>query len=108
MTSDERLAAVVSACFGEEGWLGQTNAVESALSQTVMPVTQAFLVPFAPNAARGELVLAIEPVIWDRLRTTIPASSLHLSLVEIVRRRYILFRKDADRRDKQEVRQRAK
>ncbi len=92
--------------FAAEGWLGQTTAVESALAHSAQPVTQAILIPFAPNATRGELVLAIEPVILERLRTTVPVSSMHLSLVEIVRRRYILFRKDADRRDKQQVRQR--
>ena len=33
-----------------------------------------------------------------------PSSSpLHLSLVEVVRRRYIQFRKDADRRDKEAI-----
>ena len=94
--------------FVEEGWLGQTPEVEAAVAQAFLPVTQAFLIPFAPNAVRGDLVLAIESVILDRLQTTTPASSLHLSLVEIVRRRYIQFRKDTDRRDKQQVRQRAK
>lgn len=39
-----------------------------------------------------------------RLRTTQPASSLHLSLVEVVRRRYIAHKKEVDRLDKVAVR----
>jgi len=50
--------------------------------------------------------MSIEPVVLARLRTTAPASPLHLGLVEVVRRRYIAFRKDADRRDKQMIRAR--
>jgi hydrogenase maturation protein HypF len=37
---------------------------------------------------------------------TPPASPLHLALVEVVRRRYIAFRKDVDRRDKEMIRAR--
>jgi hypothetical protein len=39
-------------------------------------------------------VTPIEPVVLARLRTTPPASPLHLALVEVVRRRYIAFRKE--------------
>jgi hypothetical protein len=51
-------------------------------------------------------VTPIEPVVLARLRTTPPASALHLGLVEVVRRRYIAFRKDLDRRDKEMIRAR--
>ena len=48
--------------------------------------------------------MPIEPVILARLRTTPAGSPLHLGLVEVVRRRYIVFRKEADRRDKERIR----
>lgn len=87
-----------------EGVLTDAAAVVSALSRSTHPVTQAFLIPYSPDAPIAEPVLAIEPVILTRLRTTTPASPLHLSLVEIVRRRYIAFRKDTDRKDKEAIR----
>jgi hypothetical protein len=64
------------------------------------------LIPFAPDAPVAEPVLAIEPVLLARLRTTLSASPLHLGMIEVVRRRYIAFRKDADRRDKEVIRAR--
>jgi hypothetical protein len=60
----------------------------------------------APDAPVAEPVTPIEPVVLARLRTTPPASPLHLALVEVVRRRYIAFRKDMDRRDKEMIRAR--
>jgi hypothetical protein len=67
-------------------------------------VTQTFLIPYAPDAPVLEAVKPIEPVVLARLRTTLPASALHLALVEVVRRRYIAFRKEVDRRDKELIR----
>jgi hypothetical protein len=87
----------------EAGYLTSQNAT-GALLRTTNPVTQTFLVPFAPDAAVPEPVTLIEPVVLARLRTSVPASPLHLALVEIVRRRYIAFRKDVDRRDKETIR----
>ena len=78
----------------------------AALARTTNPVTQTLLIPFAPDAPVAELVTPIEPVVLARLRTTPPASPLHLALVEVVRRRYIAFRKDVDRRDKEMIRAR--
>jgi hypothetical protein len=69
-------------------------------------VSQTFLIPFAPDAPAPNPVALIEPVVLARLHTTQPASPLHLALVEIVRRRYIAFRKDTDRRDKEMIRAR--
>lgn len=48
--------------------------------------------------------MPIEPMVLSRLRTTPPASPLHLALTEVVRRRYIAFRKEIDRRDKEAIR----
>jgi hypothetical protein len=87
----------------EAGYLTAQNA-GTALPRVTHPVTQTLLIPFAPDAPVPEAVTPLEPVVLDRLRTTAPASPLHLALVEVVRRRYIAFRKDVDRRDKEMVR----
>lgn len=78
----------------------------AALARESNPVTQTLLIPFAPDAPILESVTPIEPVVLARLRSTPPASPLHLALVEVVRRRYIAFRKDVDRRDKEMIRAR--
>ena len=78
--------------------------VAAALASTHNPVTQAYLTPFAPLVEFSpHSVFPIEPVVLGRLRTLQGGSPLHLSLVEVVRRRYIQFRKDADRRDKEAI-----
>jgi len=79
-------------------------AVATALAAATNPITQAFLLPFAPAAELpADAPLPIEPVVADRLRQLVGGSSLHLSLVEVVRRRYVQFRKDVDRRDKESL-----
>ncbi len=50
--------------------------------------------------------MPIDPVVLGRLRTTAPASPLHLALVEVIRRRYIAVCKEIDRRDKEAIRSR--
>jgi hypothetical protein len=88
----------------EAGLLTAPNA-GAALARTTNPVTQTILIPFAPpDALASEPGTPIEPVVLARLRATPPASPLHLALVEVVRRRYIAFRKDVDRRDKEMIR----
>jgi hypothetical protein len=107
--ADEALASLRSQTgllgYVEVGFLTRQNA-GAALSRTTNPVTQTLLIPFAPDAPVANPVLLIEPVVLARLRTTPPASPLHLALVEVVRRRYIAFRKDVDRRDKEMIRAR--
>jgi hypothetical protein len=76
----------------------------AALAAAPLPITQAFLIPFAPLAAVAQPVVPIEPIVAERLRKTTPGSALHLSLVEVIRRRYIAFRKDQDRRNKEAIR----
>jgi hypothetical protein len=95
----------------QAGFLGYLEAniltadnAAMAQARTINPVTQAFLIPFAPDAAVGESFMPIEPLVMARLRSTPPASPIHLALVEIVRRRYIAFRKERDRRDKEMIR----
>ena len=87
----------------EAGFLTAQNA-GAALPRTTNPVTQTILIPFAPDTPVPQPGTLIEPVVLARLRTTPPASPLHLALVEVVRRRYIAFRKDLDRRDKDMIR----
>jgi len=85
--------------------LADATAVADALAAATNPITQAYLIPFAPAAALSPAsVFPIEPVVLDRLRRLEAASTLHLSLAEVVRRRYVLFRKDIDRRDKEAIR----
>jgi hypothetical protein len=91
--------------YVEAGFLTAPNA-GAALARVANPVTQAILIPFAPDASTADTTIRLESVVLARLRTTPPASSLHLALVEVVRRRYIAFCKDVDRRDKEMIRTR--
>jgi hypothetical protein len=106
-TAEEALASLRSQTgllgYLEAGFLTSSNSV-AALPRTTNPMTQAMLIPFASDAAVPESMPPIEPVVLVRLRSTRPASPLHLAIVEIVRRRYIAFRKDVDRRDKEKLR----
>lgn len=91
--------------YFRHGALADSTAVSAALAATTNPITQSYLVPFAPDTPLSDASLfAIEPVVLDRLRRLDGGSLLHLSLTEVVRRRYILFRKDIDRRDKESIR----
>ena len=68
-------------------------------------IAQAFLLPYAPDTTELRTTTpAIEPVILKKLRTVVPASPLHLSLVEIVRRQYRTAAQAADRADKESIR----
>lgn len=91
----------------QAGLLVATDRIQGVVSATINPVTQALLLPFAPEAklSSGSLFV-IEPVIVERLRRLTGASPLHLSLVEVVRRRYMRFRKEADGADKAALRKR--
>ncbi len=77
--------------------------IRVALGLTTNPVTQAFLLPWAPDAVAHAAVIAIEPLIERKIRSTVPASSLHYALVEVVRRQYKVSRQDEDRADKQSI-----
>jgi hypothetical protein len=46
----------------------------------------------------------IEPVVLNRLRGETPGSTLHLTLVEVVRRQYKLAAQAADKADKEAIR----
>jgi hypothetical protein len=60
----------------KQGLLRDTAAVRQALAEARLPVTQAYLLPFAPDSAGlPTQAVAIEPVILNRLRTLTPTSS---------------------------------
>ena len=87
-----------------ESRFGDTAAIRAALGHTTNPVTQAFLLPWAPEAVVSTSVIAIEPLVVRKLRSVSPASPLHRSLVEVVRRQYKVFCQDRDRADKEAIR----
>lgn len=89
----------------QEGHLASSSVVKQALSQARHPVTQAYLLPCAPDATDiPPPTVPLEPVIVKRLATVPPGSSLHLTLVEAVRRQYKMAAQAADRADKQAIR----
>jgi hypothetical protein len=96
--------------FGDylrSGALADKKAVAAALARATNPITQAYLIPIAPEVELSAAsILPIEPVVLIRLRSLEAGAPLHLALVEVVRRRYILFRKEIDRRDKEAIRRR--
>jgi len=87
-----------------EGRFNDAAAVRAALELTANPITQAFLLPFAPDAEVAPPVVEIEKLVAQKLRSPTPATPLHHSLVEIVRRRYKLVRQEQDRADKDSIR----
>jgi hypothetical protein len=90
--------------FLAAGCLADSTVVSLALQSTVHPVTQALLLPFSPSSPISVTTPAIEPVVVKRLRTVVPTSSLHLTLVEAVRRQNRRSKQEADRKDKEAIR----
>lgn len=89
----------------QQGNLANRDAVFAALSHARLPMTQAYLLPFA--AARTSASppdVEIEPIVFERLRTVTPGSALHLALVEAIRRQYKLRAQAVDRADKETFR----
>lgn len=79
-------------------------AVRYALGLATNPITQAFLLPWIPDAVAAAAVVSTEPLVERKLRSVTPASPLHRSLVEVVRRQYKVFCQDRDRADKEAIR----
>jgi hypothetical protein len=90
--------------FLQAGPLSDAASVSVALQRTVFPVTQALLLPYAPGSALSQTTPTVEPVVVKRLRSTVPASPLHLTLVEVVRRQYQAYKQVVDRRDNEAIR----
>jgi hypothetical protein len=87
------------------GLLTDTASIQAALRVSKQSITQAFLLPYDPaNTELPTPTVPIEPVVVAKLRCVEPASSLHLAIVEIVRRQYELACKAIDRADKEAIR----
>lgn len=79
--------------------------VSTAVAQTRNPITQAYLIPYVPDIELSPLsAMSIDPLVLSRLKQVSPASPLHIALVEVVRRRYIAWRRQIDREDKEKIR----
>src|SRR5262249_61072 len=88
-----------------QGQLRDRNLVKQALAITKSSVNQAYLLPCAPDVKDLPPVsVPIETVVLNRLRTETPGSSLHLALVEVVRRQYKLAAQAADKANKEVAR----
>jgi hypothetical protein len=87
-----------------EGRFDDREAVRAALGLSANPITQAFLLPYAPESATPSPIVAIEPLVKRKLCGVTPASPLHRSLVEVVRRQYKVFCQARDRADKEAIR----
>jgi hypothetical protein len=87
-----------------ENRFADTQAVRSALGQTANPITQALLLPWVPDALTAPPVVAMESLVERKLRSVGPASTLHHSLVELVRRQYKATCQARDRADKEAIR----
>jgi len=88
----------------ESKHLADSVAVKSAIHSTTSTVTWAYLRPFVSELDASTPPAPIESAIERKLRTVALASGLHLSLVEMVRRRYKTERQAADAADKQAIR----
>ena len=83
------------------GLLAQQEAAEAALRAAIHPMTQAFLLPFAPSMER-ELPASemLPPPFRKHLQIAEPSSPRHLTLVEAVRLRYKRAMQELDRSEK--------
>lgn len=85
----------------ERGHLADPGHVAAALAQAAVPMTRAYLLPFAParEAAPADPGM-IGEILRGPLSKVEPGSSRHQALVEAVRRLYKQAAIDADRADK--------
>jgi hypothetical protein len=89
----------------QEGYLSDRHLVRQALAVSRLSVTQAYLLPCAPDAQDlSAVAVPIEPVVLTRLRRESPGSRLHLAMVEVVRRQYKVAAQAADRANKEAIR----
>jgi hypothetical protein len=89
----------------QQGCLGEPDLVKQALASARLSITQAYLLPCVPELqGLPPVTVPVESVVLNRLRTESPGSSLHLALVEVVRRQYKLTAQAADKADKEAIR----
>ena len=82
----------------------ERESVDVAASRATTPIGWAYLRPFCSTPCSPPSGFAIEPIIEAKLGSVAPASGLHLSLVELVRRQYKRVRQSEDAADKQAIR----
>ena len=88
----------------QQGQLADAAVITRALGCARSSITQAFLLPFAPDAQLPPVPVPLEPVVLKNLRAERPGSRRHLILVEAVRRQYKMAAQAADRADKKAIR----
>jgi hypothetical protein len=89
----------------QQGCLSDQALVKQALAAARLSITQAYLLPCVPEVQDLPAVtVPFEPVVLNRLRTESPGSSLHLALVEVVRRQYKLAAQATDKANKEAIR----
>jgi hypothetical protein len=109
LTLADALAQLRSRRGFESYWqkelLTDHSSIRGALVRTHLSITQALLLPLQPDVSLLPTpTVPIEPVILNRLCTVVPASALHLTLVEAIRRQYKVSAQAADRANKETVR----
>jgi hypothetical protein len=89
----------------QRGVFNERAQVEQAIKQANLSVTQAYLLPFVPWVPEVPApAVPPEPLVLERLRSVAPGSSLHLALVEVIRRQFMTAMQAADRLDKEAIR----
>jgi hypothetical protein len=90
--------------FARIGQLASAEVVREAIAKSTLAITQALLLPYAPDSELPDASVRIEPVVLSRLRSVDPGSRLYFALVEIVRRQHRKAREAADKLDKERIR----
>jgi len=89
----------------QQGHLKEPALVQQALTAAKLSITQAYLLPCVPEVQDlSAVAVPMEPVVLNRLRTASPGSSLHLALVEVVRRQWKLAAQAVDKANKEAIR----
>jgi hypothetical protein len=89
----------------QQGCLNDRALVKQGIAAARLSITLAYLSPCAPEVQDlPPVTVPIDPVVLNRLRKETPGSSLHLALVEVVRRQYKLAAQAADRANKEAIR----
>jgi hypothetical protein len=84
--------------------LSDAETVSHAAAAATTPMGWAYLRPFSGRSVAPPAGFLVESVVASKLESVIPASALHLSLVELVRRQYKRARQAEDAADKLAIR----
>jgi hypothetical protein len=85
----------------EKGLLGDDRLISNAISLCTHPVSFAYLSPLSPGTAPQNLIRIVDSTSLHALQHSPFGSSLHLGVVEVVRREYKRHAMELDRQDKQ-------